>query len=215
MYSADPSFSRPHSSGSSESTRHRLWKFRSLDIVTVVTLGVTFGVVFWGWAKLYELVSAIALFAYPPAAGLLGGPWLMAGIVGGLIVRKPGAALVTELIASSVEPLIVGGTHWGLGTLVSGVLQGLGAEIILAVFLYRRFGPIVAAMAGMLAGTFESLFEWQAYYADWQLPYRLAHLGFFMVSGAVIAGLGAWALTRALARAGVLDAFPSGRTPGA
>lgn len=188
----------------------QIFNYRTLDIVTIVSLGVAFGVVFWGWAKLYDVISALALFTYPPAAGLLGGPWLIAGVVGGLIIRKPGAAVITELVAASVEPLIVGGTHWGMGTVVSGVLQGLGAEIVLAIFLYRRFGPYIAAAAGMLAGVFESLFEWQAYYADWHLAYRVVHLGFFMISGAIIAGLGAWLLTRALARAGVLDAFRSG-----
>lgn len=188
-----------------------LFAYRTIDLITLTTLGVAFGVVFWGWGKLYDHVGTLLGLSYPPTAGLLGGPWLLAGVVGGIIIRKPGAALATELVAASVETLFPGGTQWGLSTLASGFWEGLGAELILAVFLYKRFGVVVAVLAGILAGAFESVYEWQSYYADWDLQYKLAHLGFFALSGAVIAGVGGWALTRALARAGVLDSFGPGR----
>ena len=187
-----------------------LLAYRTIDLITVATLGVAFGVVFWGWGKLYEGISTLAVFGFPPSAGLLGGPWLLAGIVGGLIIRRPGAALATELVAASVEGLLPG-NQWGMSVLASGFLQGIGAELIIAVFLYKRFGIVVAVLAGILAGSIEAVYEWQSYYSDWDLPYRLAHLGFFALSGAIVAGLGGWALTRALARAGVLDSFGPGR----
>ena len=187
-----------------------LLAYRTIDLITVATLGVAFGVVFWGWGKLYEGISTLAIFGFPPSAGLLGGPWLLAGIVGGLIIRRPGAALATELVAASVEGLLPG-NQWGMSVLASGFLQGIGAELIIAVFLYKRFGIVVAVLAGILAGSIEAVYEWQSYYSDWDLPYRLAHLGFFALSGAIVAGLGGWALTRALARAGVLDSFGPGR----
>lgn len=184
--------------------------YRTIDLVTLTTLGVAVGVVFWGWDNLYEHVATAAVVAYPPTAGLLGGPWLLGGVLGGIIIRKPGAALATELVAASVEGLLPG-NGWGMSVLVSGFWQGIGAELIIAVFLYKKSGPIVAMLAGIVAGMIESVYEWHAYYASWDFPYRMAHLGFFAVSGAVVAGLGGWALTRALARAGVLDSFAPGR----
>jgi energy-coupling factor transport system substrate-specific component len=186
-------------------------RYRTIDLVTIATLGVAFGVVYWVWNKAYATISDPLTVAYPPLAGLFGGVWLIAGVVGGLIVRKPGAALVTELIAAAVSLLVVGGTPWGFSTLASGFFQGLGAELVLALLLYRRFGVVVAACAGALAGAFESFYEWSSYYADWDLAYKLAHLGFFALSGAVVAGVGGWLLVQALARAGVLDAFGPGR----
>lgn len=185
--------------------------YRTIDLVTVATLGVAFGVVFWGWGKLYEPVGTLLGLSYPPSGGLLVGPWLVAGVVGGLIIRRPGAALVTEIIAAAVSALVPGGTQWGMSVLVSGFWQGLGAELILAILLYKRFGVVAAAFAGALAGAFEAGYEWQSYYPDWEWPYRFAHLGFIMTSGAIVAGVGGWALTRALARAGVLDSFGPGR----
>jgi energy-coupling factor transport system substrate-specific component len=66
--------------------------------------------------------------------------------------------------------------------------------------------------AGALAAIIEAFYEWtQPFAAEWDLGYKLAHLGFLTASGIVVAGVGGWLLTRALARAGVLDAFGPGR----
>jgi energy-coupling factor transport system substrate-specific component len=186
-------------------------RYRTIDLVTITTLGVAFGVIFWGWGKLYEPLSGLAVFSYPPSSALLGGVWLSAGVVGGLIVRKPGAAFATEFIAATVSTFIVGGTQWGWSVFASGFWEGLGAELVFLLFFYKRFGVVVAALAGALAGAFESLYEWSSYYSYWDMDYKLAHLGFFVVSGVVVAGLGGYALVTALAKAGVLDAFPAGR----
>jgi len=186
-------------------------RYRTVDLVTVTTLGVAFGVVFWGWGKLYEPLSALAVFSFPPSSALLAGPWLIAGVVGGLIIRRPGAAFATEFIAAAVSTIVVGGTQWGFSVFASGLFQGLGAELIVLVFLYRRFTLPVAVLMGAMAGVLESFYEWSSYYSDWDLGYRLAYLGFFALSGAVVAGAGGWLLVRALALAGVLDAFGPGR----
>lgn len=186
-------------------------RYRTIDLVTIATLGVAFGVVFWAWGKLYEPISNLALFAFPPSSAFLGGVWLLAGVVGGLIVRKPGAAFATEFIAAAVSAIIVGGTQWGFGVFASGLFQGLGAELIFLLFFYRRFGIGVAALAGATSAAFESVYEWISYYADWDFGYKLAHLGFFVASGVLVAGIGGWVLTRALAKAGVLDSFAAGR----
>lgn len=193
------------------STARSAVRYRTIDLVTITTLGVAFGVIFWGWGKLYEPLSALAVFSYPPSSALLGGVWLTAGVVGGLIVRKPGAAFATEFIAASVSAFVFGGTQWGWSTFASGFWEALGAELVFLLFFYKRFGVVVAALAGALAGAFESFYEWSAYYADWDLEYKLAHLGFFIVSGVLIAGIGGWALVAALAKAGALDAFEPGR----
>jgi energy-coupling factor transport system substrate-specific component len=198
---------------SSATTSRTGWNvhYRTIDLVTITTLGVAFGVIFWGWGKLYEPISAWAIFSYPPSSALLGGVWLTAGVVGGLVIRKPGAAFATEFIAATVSTFIVGGTQWGFSVFASGFWEGLGAELIFLLFFYRRFGVVVAALSGGLAGALESFYEWHAYVPDYSLGAKLAHLGFFVVSGVVVAGIGGFFLVRALAKAGVLDAFPAGR----
>lgn len=184
-------------------------RYRTVDLVTVAMLGVALGVVFWGWNQLFAVVSGTALFAFPPSSGLICGVWLLGGVVGGLVVRKPGAAVGTELVAAVVSALL--GNQWGMSVVVSGLIQGFGAELVFALFLYRRWGVAVAALAGALAGAAEAVYEWFAYYADWSFGYQLVYLAFFALSGALVAGVGGWALVRALAPTGALDAFGPGR----
>jgi energy-coupling factor transport system permease protein len=185
-----------------------LFAYRTLDLVTTAMLGVAFGVAYWGWDFAYSALST-AFVAYQPASGLLSGPWLLAGVVAGLVVRKPGAAVLAELVAANVEYLI--GNQWGASTMLSGLLQGIGVEIVLAVFLYRRFGPVVAAVGAVLAAVFESVYEWGAYYAAWPLTHKLVYTGCFALSAAIVAGVGGWLLIRSLAATGALDSFPAGR----
>lgn len=186
-----------------------LLAYRTIDLVTVATLGVASGVVFWAWSKAWLGISTLGLFTAPPVLGLLAGPWLLGGVLGGLVVRKPGAALATEFIAAAVEMLV--GNQWGASTLMSGLLQGLGVEVVLALVLYKRFGVVIAALGGAMAGAFEIFYEWHSYYSAWTWNYKLAYLGCTMLSGAILAGVVGWILVRALAATGVLDAFGAGR----
>jgi energy-coupling factor transport system substrate-specific component len=73
------------------------------------------------------------------------------------------------------------------------------------------FGAWAAALAGALAAPLEAVYEWFVYWTDWGMGYKVTYLVVLTVAGAVIAGLGGWLLTRALARAGALNALPPGQ----
>jgi len=188
----------------------RLLAWRGVDLLTAAMLGVAFGVVFWGFdTVVYPLIST-ATAGFPPAGELSLGVWLVPAVVGGLVVRRPGAALFTELVASNVELFL--GNKWGVAVLLSGVLQGLGVELVLAAVRWRRFGPVVAALGGALAAVLEIVgYEWWSYVPDYSPTWKVLYLLFGVVSGALVAGLGGWALVRALARSGALNAFPPGQ----
>lgn len=186
------------------------WSWRSIDIVTLAILGVALGVAFWGWDSLLYLPIEAALSAYPPAVSLTLGVWLLPAIIGGLVVRRPGAALFCELVAAIVEALL--GNKWGLNVLVSGFLQGLGVEIAMAILLWRNWRLVMAVLGGLLAAVLElALWEWWVYQKEFSWSQRFVALGCALISGAVVAGIGGWALVKALARTGALDAFPPGR----
>lgn len=183
--------------------------WRGIDFVTLAVLAVAFGVAFWGWDTfLYPLFLAGVVF--PPAQSLALGVWLLPAVVGALIVRRPGAALYTEVIAATVEALL--GNQWGIAVLVSALLQGLGVEIAFALFAWRRFGPLVAMLAGALAAVLELVgWEWWMYMAEYEFGWKLLALAFAVTSGILVAGLGGWTLMRSLAAAGALGPFPPGR----
>lgn len=186
-----------------------LMGWRTVDLLTVAFLGVAFGVAYWGYGLIYNgPISALGL-AFQPLFGLFVGFWFIAGIVGGLIIRRPGAALACELIAATVSALF--GNQWGVTTVVSGLAQGIGAELAFALFAYASFGPAVAVLSGALSAPLEWVYEIMTYFTDWSWAWQLAYLPLMVVSGVVIAGLGGWLLTRALARAGALNPFPPGQ----
>ena len=70
--------------------------------------------------------------------------------------------MIAEFLAAAVSGLI--GTQWGATVLLSGLLQGLGVEFALGLFVFKVFNVYVAALGGALAAAFETLYEWDAYW---------------------------------------------------
>lgn len=187
-----------------------LMTWRGVDLITAAMLAVAFGVMFWGFDTFIYPILNTATAGFPPAGELMLGIWLIPAVVGALVIRRPGAAVFTELVAANVELFL--GNKWGVAVLLSAVLQGLGVELALALFRHRRFGVIVAVLGGVLAAAFEIVFyEWYSYVADYSMAWKVIYLGCGMVSGAAVAGVGGWALVRGLAGTGALNAFPPGQ----
>jgi energy-coupling factor transport system substrate-specific component len=187
-----------------------LMGWRGVDLITGAMLAVAFGVMFWGFDTFIYPILNTATAGFPPAGELMLGVWLLPAVVGALVIRRPGAALFTELVAANIELLL--GNRWAAGVLVSGLLQGLGVELAMALFRHRRFGLGVAVLGGVLAAVFEIVFyEWYSMVPGFSMTWKVIYLICGMVSGAVIAGVGGWALVRGLARAGALNAFPPGQ----
>ncbi|MBW1638860.1 ECF transporter S component [Microbacterium resistens] len=191
-------------------TRNLRW--RVVDIVVAAVLGVALGLVFWVWNTVGYAWFTAADGLTPGLGGIAVGIWLIGGVVGGLVIRKPGAALVVELVAAIVSMMI--GNVWGVSTVLSGLVQGLGAELVFALFLYRRFTLPVAALAGIGAGAAAWVFE--LFYGSSpnilkSVEFNAIYLGCVVVSGALLAGLVGWLLVRALAATGALSRFAAGR----
>lgn len=183
--------------------------WRVVDMVTTAILGVACGLLFLIWNQVgglgYDVLDAVT----PGFGGLITGIWLIGGPIGGLIVRKPGAAILVEVIAASVSAAL--GSQWGISTLYSGLAQGLGAEIIFALFVYRRFSLTVAALSGAGAGVGAWILEFLAFgNMAKTFGFNITYFITLIISGA-IAGLLAWLLVRGLAQTGALDRFAAGR----
>ncbi|MGB3730705.1 ECF transporter S component [Microbacterium sp.] len=191
-------------------TRRSTW--RVVDIVVAAVLGVAVGLVFWGWNAVGGAWFSAADALTPGLGGIAVGIWLIGGLIGGLVIRKPGAALVVEVVAAIISMLI--GNVWGVSTVLSGIVQGLGAELVFALFLYRRFTLPVAMLAGVGAGAAAWIFE--MFYGSSpnflkSFEFNAIYLGTLVVSGALLAGLVGWLLVRALASTGALSRFAAGR----
>ena len=184
-------------------------RWRTVDIVVTAVLGVAFGVVFWAWNLLWA-ASGAAFTAFPPAQALIYGVWLLPAVVAPLIVRKPGAALFAELIASIVSALL--GAQWGAQVVWYGLLEGLAGELGFAIFLYRRFGWLQALLSAVFAGAMAGVLDLVYWYALWTPGWKATYVLIVTASTVVIAGIGGMLLVRALARTGALSSFAAGRT---
>jgi energy-coupling factor transport system substrate-specific component len=181
--------------------------WRIVDIVVAAVISVAFGVVFLAWNALYAAVTPLFL-GLPAAQAIMYGVWLLPAVLVGLIVRRPGAAVFGGFVAAAVSVLF--GSPYGADALLSGAIQGAGAELAFAVGLYRRWSLPVAVLAGALAGLAATVHDVVLYYPDTSLGFWAVYTAAAMVSGAVIAGLGSWLLVRALVATGVLAPFAVG-----
>ncbi|NIL43454.1 hypothetical protein HCB17_21690 [Salinispora arenicola] len=184
-------------------------RWRTIDVIVAAVIAVAFGVIFWAWGLLWNVATPAFTFL-PATQAIMYGVWLIPAVLGGLVIRRPGAALFCEAVAATVSALL--GSEWGGITILQGLIQGLGAEAAFAAFRYRSFRLPTALIAGALTGLGAAVFDffvWNGAYAlgSYRIPYALLTI----VSATAIAGVGAWTLTRALARTGVLDRFPAGR----
>lgn len=189
-------------------TSARRPRWRVVDIVVASVLGVAGGGLFIVWNLSWNPLSS-ALAAFPPASAIGVGVWLLPGVLAGLIVRRVGAAVYAETVAAVLSALY--GNEWGFSTVWYGFLEGMGAEVVFALLLWRRWGLPTALAAGAGAGVVVGVLDTFVYYPEFVPAYKLAYIAFAVLSGVVIAGLGSWALTRALAATGALAPLASGR----
>jgi energy-coupling factor transport system permease protein len=182
-------------------------RWRTVDVVVASVLAVAFGFVFYAWGLLWNgPATALPL----PGRALMYGVWLVPAVLGALVIRKPGAAVYTETVAAIVSGLL--GTEWSWSVIPQGFLEGLAAELVFLAFAYRAFGAVVSALAGAAAGAAATLFDAFVWYPGNSWPkFLIPYIALGTVSSALVAGVGGWLLTRALAQTGALDRFPSGR----
>lgn len=193
-----------------QNTDHRPpTRWRVVDIVVASVLAVAAGLVFVFWNIASNPLSAPLIALLPGLQGLVGGGWLFAGVLTALVIRKPGAALYGELVAATVSALV--GNQWGVMTIESGLVQGLGAELVFAVFLYRRWNLPVAILSGAVAGLALAINELIIYYPGSTTAFAVIFTVSAVVSGALIAGVLSWYVVRGLAKTGALSRFDSGR----
>jgi energy-coupling factor transport system permease protein len=187
----------------------QVYRWRVVDIVVASVLAVAAGLVFVLWNIASNPLGAPLGALLPGLQALLGGGWLFAGVLTALVIRKPGAALYGEMVAATVSALV--GNQWGVLTLESGLVQGLAAELVFAVFLYRAWNLPIAVLSGAAAGLALAINDLILWYPGSAVAFSAIYIVSAIVSGAVIAGGLSWFVVRGLAKTGALSRFQSGR----
>jgi energy-coupling factor transport system permease protein len=180
------------------------WKTR--DVLVAAALAVPLGIVFYVW-----LIAWNAAQLVPPVSHFVGGLYVLAGVLVGYVLRRPGAAFLGEMIAAFVEwPL----APYGPIILFLGLLQGVGVEAVFAAFRYRNWSLPVLMLAGavgalaVLFGRFYVAFG----YANLAPAEQAIRLVATILGGAIVGGLLGKVIGDALARTGVLNNYPIARS---
>ncbi|WP_371036840.1 ECF transporter S component [Rhodosalinus sp. FB01] len=176
-----------------------IWTMRETLIIAV--LGTVFGVLYLGWVQVWLVLQAIFGAV---TMDVVMGFWFIVSIIAAAIIRKPGVALVSEVMAAAVQVLL--GSPAGLLLLLTGLVQGAGAEAVFAATRWRRYSLPVLMAAGMGAAVFSFVYTWIRFdYASLAPGLLVAMFVLRLASGALLGGLLGHVVVKALYRTGVLS----------
>jgi len=175
-----------------------IWTLRETLIVAV--LGAVFGVLYLGWVQVWLILQAIFGAV---TMDVVMGFWFINSIIAAAIIRKPGVALVSNMLAAAVQIML--GSPAGLLLLLTGFVQGFGAEVVFAATRYRRWSLPVLMAAGVGAAVASFGYTWIRFDYGSLAPGLLV-LMFVLrcTSGALLGGLLGYVIAKALYRTGVL-----------
>jgi energy-coupling factor transport system substrate-specific component len=195
-----------------EKKMEKLYRWQLKDIIMVAILSLFFAVVYLGALHL-ALIAGAALTPFglqPFAIEVAFGVWFMAATLAAYIMQKPGVAFVTEVLAAILEVLM--GNLTGPLVIVSGIVQGLGAEAVFAAFRYRRFDMKSMCLAAFGCCVFS--FIWGFFRSGFLLLSPGLLVCMFLVrtvSSLLFAGVLMKLCGDRLAKSGVLKAYPLGK----
>jgi energy-coupling factor transport system substrate-specific component len=177
------------------------WTLR--ETVTIAVISVVFGMLYLAWVQLWLFVQGLTGSL---AMDVLFGFWFVGSIFAAYAIRKPGVAFATAVIASIAEVLT--GNPSGAILILTGVVQGAGAEVPFALTRWRMYRLPVLLASGASASVFSFVYTWIRF-SYWELDPGLLVLMFVLrvASGVLLGGLVGKFLADQVQKTGVLNGF--------
>ena len=150
-------------------------------------------------------ISAALLAINPVFVAALAGFYFLPGIMVMLIIRRPGAVVLTRVI---INLIMIPFTPFGWMELVVNIVFGLASELPFTLTRYRDYRLRILLLSGISAGlpSFVMMFAFVA--LNELTPFLQIVAAFlFPISGALLGGWLANALANAIAKTGVLNSF--------
>ena len=180
------------------------WKTR--DLLVTAAIGIVFGIVLSGAVNLGTVLAAALT---PLIGGIFVMPvYVVAGMTALYIIRKPGAAVISELVTGLI---MMPFTPFGFIVLLGRLLDGVLYEVPFLVTRYRRWGWMSMMLSAGLAATVLwtiGMFGMGGFNLDPGMIVLL-YVGNFVATA--IGGALAKALADAIAKTGVLASFAIGQ----
>lgn len=165
----------------------------------VVYLGCTYiGGVLYGMLTPFGMAS----LGYEPFYGI----YFMAGAFGIYVMRKPGTGLIAELLAAVLECLY--GNYFGPIIILSGLVQGLGFELIIALKRYKKFDRMTMIEGAVICSVLTLIYNlFISGYSKIAIPVLAIMLVVRIISAIVFDGFITPMLADGLVKAGVLKGY--------
>lgn len=177
------------------------WKLK--EVVLMSVFAVVFAIVYLLFMQVGNIWSGVI---GPIAFEWIFGIWFIVSIICAYIIRKPGAAVLSETMAAAIEVMI--GNAVGPRLIISGIVQGLGAEAAFAATGYKRYDWWVLCLAGIGAAVFSFAYGFLVSgYSALDPSFLMLMFGLRTLSGAIIAGIGGKYLSDGLLTTGALRGY--------
>lgn len=172
------------------------------EAILTVVIAILCGILYTVWIPVYEFVNAFSGFL----GDFISPVWCIAGIIAGYIIRKPGVALFAEFAAAALE--MIAGGEYGLSTVLSGILQGLGAELVFMATGYKKWTLSVlmlASVGSIIGGYIVNYLFWG--YGERTLFIQVSSITSSIIGSLFVCGwLGQW-MSDLLAKTGALNSY--------
>ncbi|GBG94694.1 energy-coupling factor transporter substrate-binding protein [Ligilactobacillus salitolerans] len=128
-------------------TRNNAWHLR--DVILLTLVAILTGVLYFGVVFLYNALSVALtpLGLAPFGNDLILGLWTLAAPLAACLLQKIGSATIGEILASAVEAIM--GGQWGISTLISGFIQGIGSELGFTFTAYKRYDMVSLSLSAL------------------------------------------------------------------
>jgi energy-coupling factor transport system substrate-specific component len=158
-----------------------------------------------------NFVAAAISAAVPLVYAAMVGIWLIGPVVALAVLRRPGAALLTMLIAGIINIP----TPAGPSAIVTNLMVGVALELGFLVTLYRIWKPWLFYVTAVLFETFYAISAYAFFNIDdMTVPVQGVFFGLMAVSAVVFTGIGL-VIARRLEATGVARGIAPQRRPAA
>lgn len=185
------------------------WKLK--DVLLIAVFAVLFGVIYLGCTYaggiLYGVLTPVGMpsLGYEPFYGI----YFIAGAFGVYIMRKPGTGIIAELLAAVMECLM--GNYFGPIIILSGLVQGIGFELIIMLRRYKNFSRSTMIMGAIICSVFTMIYNvLLSGYHQIAVPVLAIMLVVRIISAVVFDGIFVPMLSDKLVKAGMLKGYAIG-----
>ena len=177
----------------------RRWTMKETVVITVSS--VVFGMIYLAWVQAWLVAQGLI---GPLAMDIMFGLWFAGSTFNAYVIRKPGVAFATAMIAVVAE--ILSGNASGAILLLTGFVQGLGSELPFAVTGWKRYSAPVLAASGATAALLSFIYNWFRFdYGTLQWGLLIAMFVIRVASGVILGTIVPVLFARRLKGSGVFS----------